>query len=147
MRSCLIDRCKPYPLVRISLLTLLTLVFCGWTTCTAIIGFNSCPGSVPQPQIASLFPNTISGGADSVLLTVNGNNFVPQSQILWNGKTLQTRFTDSRHLQTIITQQTFDSFGGSAGSSVLISAISPASAFVAGCPDGGTSSTLMLFIN
>lgn len=147
MRSCLVNPCKPFPLVRIAFVVALTLLLSSWTTCSAMIDFNSCPGAVPQPQITSLSPGSIPGDAESVLLTVNGSGFAPQSQILWNGSSLQTTFTDSRHLQTTITQQTFDSFGGSAGSSVQISVRSQGSAVVLGCPNGGNSATLVLVIN
>jgi len=125
----------------------LTLLLSGWTTCSAIVDFNSCQSSVPQPQITLLSPGAVPGDAASVLLTVNGSDFVPQSQIMWNGNALQTTFTDSRQLQTTITQQTFNSFGGSAGSSVQISVRSLGSVGVLGCPNGGNSATLELVIN
>ena len=115
MRSCLVDPCKPFPLVRIAFIAALTLLLAGWTTCSAMVDFNSCESSVPQPQITSLLPGAIPGDGESVLLTVNGSGFAPQSQIMWNGSALPTTFMDSRHLQTTITQQTFDSLGGSAG--------------------------------
>jgi len=125
----------------------LTLLLSGWTTCSAIVDFNSCEGSVPQPQITSLSPGAVPGDAASVLLTVNGSDFVPQSQMMWNGSPLQTTFTDSRHLEATITQQTFESFGGVAGSSVQISVRSQGSIAVLGCPNGGNSATLDLVIN
>jgi hypothetical protein len=138
---------KPFPLVRIAFVTVLTLLLCGWSTCTAIVNFSSCPGAVPQPQIASLSPDAIPGGMESTFLVVSGNDFVPQSQILWNGNALETMFTDSCHLQATITQQTLDSFGGSPGSTVQIGVRSPASAHSMGCPNGGNSATLVLVIN
>ncbi len=147
MRSCLVHPCKPFPLVRMAFVAALTLLLSGWTTCSAIVDFNSCQSSVPQPQITSLSPGAVPGDAASVLLTVNGSDFVPQSQIMWNGNALQTTFTDSRQLQTTITQQTFNSFGGSAGSSVQISVRSLGSVGVLGCPNGGNSATLELVIN
>jgi hypothetical protein len=108
--------------------------------------FNSCQDAVPQPRIASLSPGAIPGDAESVLLVANGSGFIPESQIMWNGSALQTTFTDSRHLQTTITQQTFESFGGSSGSTVRISVKSQSAADL-GCPIGGNSSTLVLIIN
>jgi len=78
---------------------------------------------------------------------VDGSGFVSQSEILWNGNPLQTAFVDSRHLQTTITQQTLDSFGGSVGTNVLISVVSPQSDFIVGCPNGGSSGTLVLVVN
>jgi hypothetical protein len=81
------------------------------------------------------------------VLVASGSNFVPRSQIMWNGSALQTTFMNSHRLQTTITQQTVESFGGSAGSTVQISVSSPASVAVFGCPNGGNSATLVLVIN
>ena len=148
MRSCRpVDPCRPFPWVRVALLTVLTLLFAGWNTCTAIVGFASCPGTVPQPVIIFLSPDTVPDDGESVPLIVNGSSFVPQSQIMWNGNVLQTTFTDSRHLGATITKQTFDSFGGSVGSSVQISVRSQEPIVVVGCPNVLTSGTLVLFIN
>jgi hypothetical protein len=143
MRSFLANPCKPFPLIRIALLAALTLLLSGWT-CSAM--FISCQGVVAQPQINLLSPDTIPGDAQSVLLTVEGSGFTPQSQIMWNGSALQTTFMDAQHVQTTITQQTFDSFGGSAGSSVQISVRSQAPG-TNGCPIGGNSAALVLVIN
>jgi hypothetical protein len=118
----------------------------GWT-CTAIIGFNSCLGVPATPQITALAPSAVSATADSVLLTVRGSGFVPQSQILWNGSAPPTTFVDSQHLQVTITQQTFTQFGATVGSHVLISVNSPVTATVVGCPIAGSSATLILVIN
>jgi hypothetical protein len=112
-----------------------------------MVDFNSCQGLMPQPHIASLSPSAIPGDAASILLAVNGSEFVPQSQIMWNGSALQTTFMDSSHLEATITQQTFESFGGSAGSSVRISVRSRGSSGVLGCANGGNSATLDLVIN
>lgn len=147
MRSYLVNPGKPFSSLRVALVVLLTLLLSGWTTCSAISDFGSCPGAVPMPQISSLSPDVIQGNSGLVLLIVNGSGFVPQSQIIWNGSALQTTFTDSGHLQATITQQTLDSFGGSAGSSVPISVKSQGSTEVVGCPNGGNSATLFLAIN
>jgi len=147
MRPCQVDPRKPFPLVRGALIAVLTLLLSGWSTCTAMVDFNSCQGSAPKPQITSLSPGAVPGDSTSVLLIVNGSDFAPQSQIMWNGNALATTFTDSRHLQTTITQQTFNSFGGSAGSSVQISVKSQGSVAVSGCPNGGNSAALELVIN
>ncbi len=101
--------CKPFPPLHIAFLAALTLLLSGWTTCNAMFLFDSCQGSIPQPQISSLSPGTISLAAESVLLTVNGSGFASPSQILWNGSALQTTFVDSHHLQTAITRHTFES--------------------------------------
>jgi hypothetical protein len=147
MCACLVDSCKPYPAVRIACIALLTLLSSGWSTCAAIVSFNSCLGTVPQPQIALLSPDTIPSNAESVQLIVTGSGFVPQSQILSNGSALQTTFTDSNHLHAIIAPQNRDSFGGSVESTVQISVRSQGSNPVFGCRNGGNSSTLVLVIN
>jgi len=145
MRSCLIQSAKPSPLLRIGFVAALALTLSGWTR-TAIIGFNSCLGVPATPQITLLSPSAVSVTTDSVL-TVRGSGFVPQSQVLWNGNALLTKFVDSQHLQTTLTQQTFDLFGGSPGGTALISVNSPVSAAIVGCPTGGSSATLVLVIN
>jgi len=144
MRSSLVNPRKPFPWVRISLIAVLSLLLSGWT-CNGI--FVSCLGVVPHPQITSLTPDTLPSDANSVLLTVEGSGFTPQSQIMWNGSSLQTKFIDSRQLQTTITQQIFESFGGAAGSSVQISVRSQGSAGDLGCPIGGNSGSLTLVID
>ena len=147
MCSCLVYPRKPCHSLHLALLAALTMLLSGWTTCTALVNFNNCGDMVPQPQISSLSPDSLPGDAESVLLIVNGSGFVPQSQIMWNGNPLQTAFGGSRQLQATITRQTFDSFGGSAGSSVQISVRSQGSAPIVGCPNGGSSATLVLVIN
>ena len=143
MRSSLAHPYKPSPLILVALIAALTLVLSGWT-CSAI--FRSCQGVVPS-QVTSLSPDTIPSDAESVLLTADGGGFTPQSHIMWNGNALQTTFVDSHHLQTTVTQQTFQSFGGSVGNNVQISVMSQASFDDLGCPIGGNSATLVLVIN
>ena len=145
--SCLVNPARPFPWVRITLLAVLTLLFSGWSNCTAIVGFNSCPTTVPQPVIIAILPDTIPDDGESVPLTVDGSDFVPQSQVMWNGNALPTTFTDSSHLQTTITKQTFESVGGSLGSTVQISVRSQEPTVIVGCPNGLSSGTLVLFIN
>jgi hypothetical protein len=144
MSSSLADRCKPFTLMHVALLAALTLLLSGWT-CSAL--FVSCQGVGSPPQIAALSPDTIPSDTESVLLTVDGSGFTPQSQIMWNENTLQTTFMDSHHLQTAITRQTFDSLRGSGGSSVQISVRSQGSVDNFGCPIGGNSAALVLVIN
>jgi hypothetical protein len=144
MPSSVANPRQPFPLIHIALIAILALLLSGWT-CSAM--FISCQGVGEQPQIISLSPDTIPSDANSVLLTMDGSGFTPHSQIMWNGSSLQTTFLDSHRLQTTITQQTFDSFGGSAGSSVQISVRSRASVTDLECPIGGDSAALALVIN
>jgi hypothetical protein len=120
----------------IALIAVLTVLLSGWT-CSGM--FVSCQG-VSQAQITSLSPGAIPRDVNSVPLTVTGSGFTPQSQIMWNGSTLETTFLDSHHLQTTITRETLESFGG--GSSVRISVSQ-----VSGCPINGNSAALDLVIN
>ena len=131
--------------LRVPLIAIVSFALSGWT-CSAIVGFNSCLGIPAVPQVTSLSPNVISQNAESVVLIVIGNNFVPQSRILWNGNMLATTFVDSSHLEATITQQTFTQFGGSPGGNVLISVNSAASGAVVGCPIAGSTATLVLVI-
>jgi hypothetical protein len=126
--------CKPLSLI--ALIAALAALLSGWT-CSGM--FVSCQG-ISQAQITSLSPGNIPRDVNSVPLTVNGNGFTPQSQILWNGSTLETTFLDSHRLQATITRETFESFGN--GSTVRIS-VSQGS----GCPINGNSATLDLVIN
>jgi hypothetical protein len=136
--------CKPF---RVILILGLSSLLSAWT-CTAVVNLRPCPGATPYPQIGALSPNPISADAVSVELIVEGNGFIPQSGILWNQNPLPTTFIDSRHLETTVTQSTFESYGGSAGTDVSITVTSPASTYgEAGCPDAGNSSTLLLKIN
>lgn len=64
-----------------------------------------------------------------------------------NKNPLPTIFMDLRHLQTRITQATFESYGGSAGKNAWITVTSPGSTFVVGCADGENSSSLLLEID
>ena len=126
-------------------LALAALLF-AWT-CSAVVNLDNCRGAIPYPQIGALLPNPISADTVSAVLTVEGTGFVPQSEILWDKNPLPTAFVDSRHLQTTVTQRTFDSFGGQAGTNVLITVTSPGTTSVVGCPNGGNSSTLLLEVD
>jgi hypothetical protein len=145
MRCCLAHSSKPIRFARIALLGLVTWASSGWT-CGAIVQFDSCFG-IAQPQIVSISPDPLSSNSTSVPLLVNGNDFMVGSQILWNGNPLPTTFVNSRQLQATITPQTFDSFGGSAGTSVQISVRSLRSFSTVACSAGVTSGVFLLFVN
>ena len=144
MRSSLVLRCKRFLSIRIALVAVFALLLSGWT-CSGM--FESCQGAMAQPQITSLSPGSVPGDASSVPLTVEGSGFSPQSQILWNGSTLETTFLDSRHLQTTITQETFASFGGVTGSSVRIAVRPVGAGGDGGCPKNADSAALGLVID
>jgi len=135
---------KTSSVVRILSVVFFAVLLSGWDTCTTFVAFDSCPGPMPPAQVTSLMPDAVPGDLNSVLLTVNGSGFAAQSQILWNGSTLETMFIDSHHLRTTITRETFESFGGSAGNNVRISVRSQG--FGSECPHDD-SGTLVLVIN
>jgi hypothetical protein len=139
---------RPYasfPLVRVAFLAALTLLLTGWTTCSAL--FLSCQTSVPQPQVILLSPDDLSIDTEPVIVTVQGNDFEPQSEIMGNNSPLQTRFVDSQHLQADITQQRLVSLGATPGSQVQISVMTPDPSPAMGCPTGTNSATLVLAIH
>jgi hypothetical protein len=146
MRPFLVYPCKPLLTIRLACLAIVTMVFCGWT-CSGFVGFDSCFDAIPQPEISSLTPDAVWWGSDPVLLTVNGSYFVSQSQVLWNGSPVLTTYLNSHQLQTTITLETFDSLGGSAGSTVSITVRTPQSISTVGCTNGGTSGVIFLVIN
>jgi len=129
------------------LFVLVLVSLCSGWTCTAVVNLDNCRAATPYPQIGALSPNPISADTVSTVLTVEGSGFVPQSEVLWDKNPMPTAFVDSSHLQTTVTQQTFDSFGGQAGTNVLITVTSPGTTSVVGCSNGGNSSTLLLEID
>jgi hypothetical protein len=140
-----VGSCASFPLVRVAVLAALTLLLSGWTTCSAM--FLSCQTSVPEPQVILLSPDDLPVDTEPVLVTVEGSDFEPQSEIMGNGSALQTRFVDPQHLQTSITQQTLVSLGATPGSQVQISVMTPELSPVMGCPVGTNSTTLLLVIH
>jgi len=144
MRSSLAHPSRFSPVVCLALIAALTLLLSGWT-CSAFFYFNDCPDAGAKAQLTSVSPDTISRDAGSVLLTLEGSGFTSQSQVLWNGNVLDTVFIDARHLQTTISQETFDSFGGS-GDSVLVSVRPHGSMMNQGCSKEGDSTAQPLKI-
>ena len=58
------------------------------------------PGAVPA--IAQLAPNTVTAGAPSFMLTVNGSNFAGNSVVNWGSATPSTTFVTGKQLMTAI---------------------------------------------
>jgi hypothetical protein len=51
------------------------------------------------PAITSLAPAAIRAGGPATTLTINGTNFAPGAQVLWNGAPLTTQFISSTQLR------------------------------------------------
>jgi len=56
----------------------------------------------PLPRITSINPSAVLAGSADITLTVNGNNFVPDSVVRWNGQPRTTMFVNSTQLQAQI---------------------------------------------
>ena len=91
-----------------------------------------------------LSTNPISADIVLIVLSVEKTGFVPQSEIQWNNKSIADDLHRFTSLHATVAQQTFDSFAGSAGKSVLLSAMSPGTNSVVDCLNGGDSSTVIL---
>jgi hypothetical protein len=71
--------------------------------------FNPAPGggqsnaltvnlNNPAPVITSLIPNSVVAASPAFTLTINGNGFIPTSQIRWNGANRPTVFVNGNQL-------------------------------------------------
>ena len=68
------------------------------------ITYTVTAATAGQPQISSLSPASASAGAPAFTLTVNGGNFQPNSQVLWNGSPRTTTYKSAVQLTAQITQ-------------------------------------------
>lgn len=104
----------------------------GGTTEPATFTITAAPS--PVPQITSLSPSGASTGGAGITLTVNGNNFVSQSEVSVNGNIRSASFESTTLLQVLITAADLLNAG-----SVPIFVINPP-------PNGGTSNTVSLIV-
>ncbi|MFZ1205697.1 MAG: IPT/TIG domain-containing protein [Candidatus Acidiferrales bacterium] len=101
----------------------------GGTTLAAIFTINAT--SSPLPKITSLSPSGASAGGSGFTLTINGSNFVSQSEVSVNGN-LRPAGGTATSLSTTITAADIATAG-----TVPIVVVNPA-------PAGGTSNTMNL---
>ena len=89
------------------------------------------PGSQPNPVpvISGLSPSSAIAGSGSLQLTVNGTDFIAESEILWNGNALPTTYVSATQLAATVGEAELASAG-----SADVSVRTPA-------PGGGSSST------
>ena len=87
------------------------------------------------PTIASLSPNSTTGGGPSLALRVTGSNFVPSSIVRWNGLDRSTFFLDHSQLEASIPAS--DTANGGIAD---VTVFNPP-------PGGGTSNTLTLVVS
>jgi IPT/TIG domain-containing protein len=103
-----------------------------------------CGSARPKPLIASLSPSTVnfSDVQNGVLLSVNGSQFVPASEIVIAGKTLAASATSDKQLQVMLTPSVISGPG-----TVNVKVVTPSGGSSdVGCSSGGTSSVLTLTV-
>jgi hypothetical protein len=103
-----------------------------------------CGSARPKPLIASLSPSTVnfSDVQNGVLLSVNGSQFVPASEIVIAGKTLAASATSDKQLQVMLTPSVISGPG-----TVNVKVVTPSGGTSdVGCSSGGTSSVLTLTV-
>jgi hypothetical protein len=104
-----------------------------------------CGSARPAPLIGSLSPSTVSFSqlTAGVMLTVNGSQFVPSSEIVVNGKTLAAIATSAQQLKVTLTTDVI-----SAPGKVDVKVMTPSgNTGDVGCTSGGTSTALVLTVN
>lgn len=104
-----------------------------------------CGSARPAPLIASLSPSVVTYAdvQNGVLLSVNGSQFVPASQIVVGGKTLAASATSDKQLQVMLTSSVITGPG-----KVSVKVVTPSGGTSdVGCSSGGTSSVLTLTVN
>ena len=117
---------------------------------TLLAGCNNtlnplCGSARPKPLIASLSPSSVafSDVQQGVLLSVNGSQFVPASEIVINGKTLAATATSAQQLQVMLTSSVITGPG-----KATVKVVTPSgNSSDVGCSSGGTSSVLSLTVN
>lgn len=116
------------------------------------IGSTSCEGGNPTPSLSSISPTTINSALLPATITVNGSHFLPPSKVVIVGINVGTEYISSNQL--IATISTIDSSIVPPGSRVSVHVETPPESFatsigsgITGCPDGGSSGTVMLTVN
>ncbi len=89
----------------------------------------------PVPALTSLNPNSATAGTNGLTLTVNGSNFVPTSQVFWNGSSRTTSFVSATQLTATIPAGDLAAAG-----TATVTVANPS-------PGGGTSNGLTFTIN
>lgn len=89
----------------------------------------------PVPTITSLSPSSIGAGGLSFRLTVNGSNFIPRSEVRWNGASRLTVYRSSSQLEAGIL---FSDIASSGTAQVTV---------FNGLPGGGTSNVALFNVD
>ena len=105
----------------------------GGTSGTRIFRITAQPN--PAPILISLTPSSTIAGSAAFTLTVNGENFVPNAVVNWNGSPRATLFVSSVELRAQITAADVAAQG-----TAVVTATNP-------IPGGGVSNSLNFTIN
>ena len=127
------------PLKLVALVPLVVLAGCS----NALNPF--CGSARPAPLIGSLSPSTVSFSdvEQGIVLTVNGSQFLPSSEVLIDGKAFSTTVSSSQQLSVMLTTGVISSPGA-----VNVNVFTPGgNSGNLGCTSGGTSSVLVLNVN
>jgi hypothetical protein len=89
----------------------------------------------PTPLLLGLDPNSVIAGSAGFTLRVDGENFVPNAVVNWNGSPRPTTFINSVELQAQISAADVANQG-----TVIVTVTNPA-------PGGGTSNSLNFIVN
>jgi len=99
------------------------------------ITISDYTGTNPAPALTSISPASAAAGAAAFTLTVNGNNFINTSSILWNGTALTTTFVSATQLTASVSAALVASAG-----TALVTVSTPT-------PGGGLSTAATFTIN
>ena len=128
---------------RLWLAALLSLLFVSTACSNSLNPF--CGSSRPAPLIGSLSPSTVSFSdvQAGVMLTVNGSNFVPSSELVINGKTLGATVVNGQQMKIELTTGVISGPG-----KVNVNVLTPGgNSGDLGCTSGGQSSALTLTVD
>lgn len=62
----------------------------------------SASASWPSPVLLSMYPDSVIAGGNTFTLTVDGNNFLPESKVLWDIQNRTDSFLSSHQMTAII---------------------------------------------
>jgi hypothetical protein len=105
----------------------------------ALLGLSACGGGSgggppptlnPTPILAAISPNSGSQGGTGFTLSAVGSNFIPGSELLWNGTALATTLVDGQLLTGVVPASALAAAGPDA-----VTVLNPA-------PGGGSSKVL-----
>jgi len=60
------------------------------------------------PVVTTLVPSSLTAGQGATTLTINGNNFTADAQLLWNGSPLPTQFVNGNQLKVALPAELLD---------------------------------------